>query len=186
MKERIMKRLFLLSAIIIIIIAIVIVRKQGNNQQQSINQMAEEKTYRTELRIGISAVDSFDPIISSNKNVQDVSKLIYESLVTLDENYKIKGVLATEWAKTAENSYIIKLKQGIKWHNGNEFTANDVEFTINKIKQEKNSIYKVNVENISQITIIDNYTIRLDLLNDEAFFEYNLIFPIQNSSDYTK
>ena len=185
MKERIMKRLFLLSAIIIIIIAIVIVRKQGNNQQQSINQMAEEKTYRTELRIGISAVDSFDPIISSNKNVQDVSKLIYESLVTLDENYKIKGVLATEWAKTAENSYIIKLKQGIKWHNGNEFTANDVEFTINKIKQEKNSIYKVNVENISQITIIDNYTIRLDLLNDEAFFEYNLIFPIQNSSDYT-
>ena len=185
MKERIMKRLFLLSAIIIIIIEIVIVRKQGNNQQQSINQMAEEKTYRTELRIGISAVDSFDPIISSNKNVQDVSKLIYESLVTLDENYKIKGVLATEWAKTAENSYIIKLKQGIKWHNGNEFTANDVEFTINKIKQEKNSIYKVNVENISQITIIDNYTIRLDLLNDEAFFEYNLIFPIQNSSDYT-
>ena len=81
--------------------------------------------------------------------------MIYESLVTVDENYKIKGVLATEWAKTAENSYIIKLKQGVKWHNGNEFTANDVEFTINKIKQEENSIYKVNVENISQIEIGD-------------------------------
>ena len=185
MKERIMKRLFLLFVIVIVIVAIVIVRKQGKNQQQQINQTADERTYRTELRIGISAMDSFDPIISNNKNVQDISKLIYESLVTVDENYKIKGVLATEWAKTAENSYIIKLKQGVKWHNGNEFTANDVEFTINKIKQAENSIYKVNVENISQITIIDNYTIRLDLLNNEAFFEYNLIFPIQSSSNYT-
>lgn len=185
MKERIMKRLFLLFVIVIVIVAIVIVRKQGQNQQQQINQTADERTYRTELRIGISAMDSFDPIISNNKNVQDISKLIYESLVTVDENYKIKGVLATEWAKTAENSYIIKLKQGVKWHNGNEFTANDVEFTINKIKQAENSIYKVNVENISQITIIDNYTIRLDLLNNEAFFEYNLIFPIQSSSNYT-
>ncbi len=185
MKDKLIKRLFLLFAVVIIIVAIVIVKKQGENKPQQATQAIEEKKYKTELRIGISALDTFDPILSKNKNVQDVCKLIYEPLLTIDESYKIKGVMATEWAKTSENSYIIKLKQGIKWHNGKDFSAADVEFTINKIKQESDkSIYAQNVKNISNVTIIDNYTIKLELATEEAFFEYNLIFPIELASDY--
>lgn len=185
MKEKIMKRIFLLFVIVIIIVAIVIVKKQGENKPQQTTKTSEEKKYKTELRIGISSLDTLDPILSSNKNVQDVCKLIYEPLITVDENYKIKGVLATEWAKTADNSYIIKLKQGVKWHNGSDFTATDVEFTINKIKQENvSSIYKQNVQNISNVIIIDNYTIKIELTKEESFFEYNLIFPIESANDY--
>lgn len=185
MKEKLMKRIFLLFAIVIIIVAIVIVKKQGENKPENVSQTAEEKKYKTELRIGISSLDTLDPILSNNKNVQDVCKLIYEPLITVDENYKIKGALASEWAKTADNSYIIKLKQGVKWYNGSDFTATDVEFTINKIKQENvNSIYKQNVQNISNVTIIDNYTIKLQLAEEESFFEYNLIFPIESANDY--
>lgn len=183
MREKIMKRLFLLIAIAIIVVAIVIVKRQTTNNKQ-VQPVAEQKEYNTEIRIGISALDTFDPILSTNKNVQDVSKLVYESLVAVNENYKAYGELATEWAKTDEKTYLIKLKQGARWHNGTEFTAQDVEYTINKIKQASNSVYKDNVKNISQITIIDNYTIKLDLLEEEAFFEYNLIFPIQSLSDY--
>lgn len=185
MKEKLMKRLFLLFAIIMVIVAIVIVKKQGENQPKQIEQQAVANNCITELKIGISSLDTFDPIVSNNKNIQDVCKLIYEPLLTVDENYKIKGVLATEWAKTDNKSYIIKLKQGVKWHDGNEFTAADVFFTINKIKQTESSIYLSNVQNIYQVTIIDNYTIRLELFNDEAFFEYNLIFPIESSKDYS-
>ncbi len=185
MKEKLMKRIFILIVVVLIITAIVIVATQNKKQPDQIAQTAEEKQYGTELRIGISALDTFDPIVSTNKNVQDVCKLIYEPLLTINEKFKIQGVLAEEWAKTAENSYIIKLKQGVKLHNGNEFTAMDVQFTINKIKQENiNSIYKQNVQNIANITIVDNYTIKLDLLKEEPFFEYNLIFPIECASDY--
>ena len=185
MKEKLMKRIFLLFVIVIIIVAIIIVKKQGENQIPKMPQISEEKKYIAELRIGINALDTFDPILSNNKNVQDVCKLVYEPLLTVDENFKIKGVLAEEWAKTADNSYIIKLKQGVKWHTGDEFTASDVEFTINKIKQENiNSIYKENVQNISSVTVIDNYTIKLELSQNEAFFEYNLIFPIEFANDY--
>lgn len=185
MKDKLMKRIFLFIIIGIIIAAIIIVKKQGENEQSQIVQTSEQKQYITELKIGISSLDTFDPILSNNKNVQDVCKLIYEPLLTVDENYKIKGVLASEWAKTGENSYIIKLNQGKKWHNGNEFTAVDVKFTINKIKEENNnSIYKANVQNITDITIIDDYTIKLDLISDETFFEYNLIFPIESATDY--
>ena len=87
MKDKSMRRIFLLIIIAIIISAIVIVKKQGQNNQQQITQIAEQKNYITELRIGISALDTFDPILSNNKNVQDVCKLIYEPLLTVDENY---------------------------------------------------------------------------------------------------
>lgn len=184
MKEKFMKRIFIIFVIIMIIVAIVIVKKQGEDKPQQATKTPEEKKYKTELRIGISALDTFDSILSRNKNVQDVCKLIYEPLLTIDENYKLEGVLATEWAKTAENSYIIKLKQGVKWQNGNEFTSADVEFTINKIKEAgENSIYQNNVKNIVSVTIIDNYTIKIDLNQNEDFFEYNLIFPIETPSD---
>lgn len=184
MKDKLIKRLFLLFVIIMIIVAIVIVKRQGEKKPQQATRTPEEKKYKTELRIGISALDTFDSILSSNKNVQDVCKLIYEPLLTINENYKLEGVLATEWAKTAENSYIIKLKQGVKWHNGSEFTSADIEFTINKIKEAgANSIYQNNVKNIVSVTVIDNYTIKINLNQNEDFFEYNLIFPIENSSD---
>lgn len=185
MKEKLMKRIFLVFVIVIIIVAIVIVKKQGENKPQQTTQIVEEKQYKTQLRIGISALDTFDPILSKNKNVQDICKLIYEPLLTIDEKFKIRSSLAEEWAKTGENSYIVKLKSGVKWHNGNEFTATDVKFTINKIKQENiKSIYSQNVKNISNVTIIDNYTVKFDLLEEEPFFEYNLIFPIECESDY--
>lgn len=182
MKDKIMKILFLIVATIIIIIAIVNVAKQNSSKQQ-IQDIAENKEYIYELRIGISSFDTLDPIYSSNKNVQDVGKLIYEPLVTLDENYKAKGVLADEWAKTSDSSYIIKLKQGVKFSDGKEFIATDVENTINKIKESNNSIYKDNIKNIANINVIDNYTIKIDLKDNEVFFEYNLIFPIQHINE---
>lgn len=182
MRERIMKILFIIFVITMIIVAMVIVRRQNQGKTQN-NQVAEEKKYVNELRIGISALDNFDPILSKNKNVQDVCKLIYEPLVQIDTSYKLEGVLALEWAKTTENSYVIKLKQGIKFGNGDELTGIDIEKTINKIKSTDSSAYKENVKNITSVIVIDNYTVRIELAQEESLFEYNLIFPIQHIVD---
>ena len=179
MKDKFMKILFFIIALVIVIVAIIKAQNPKEDKNKT-TDIAENKTYIDELRIGISAMDTFDPILSYNKNVQDVNKLIYDSLITVDENYKIKGLLAEEWAETMEKTYIIKLKQNIKLSNGNIFTAKDVEHSINKIKKASDSIYKDNVKNIASVTIIDEYTIKIELIESEAFFEYNLIFPIQS------
>lgn len=47
-----------------------------------------------------------------------------------------------------------------------------------------NSVYKYNVEHISNIEIIDNGTIKLTLDANIPFFEYYLIFPILSSTQY--
>lgn len=123
-----------------------------------------------------------NPILTNNKNVQNISKLIYDPLVTLTSDYKAESCLATEWAKQSDNSYLIKLRENVKWSDGQRFTAEDVRFTIDRLKDTP-SIYSYQVQHVTGVDIVDDYTIRINLDSDVPFFEYNLTFPIL-SKDY--
>ena len=123
-----------------------------------------------------------NPILTNNKNVQNISKLIYDPLVTLTSDYKAEPCLAKEWAKQSDNSYLIKLRENVKWSDGQRFTAEDVRFTIDRLK-DTSSIYSYQVQHVTGVDIVDDYTIRINLDSDVPFFEYNLTFPIL-SKDY--
>lgn len=110
--------------------------------------------------------------------------MIYKPLIEITQDFDIKGGLAKEWSKTAENEYIIKLDE-MKWHNGSPVTARDVEFTIETIKNV-DSIYKENVKQIANIDIIDDKTIKIKLSEKTDFFEYLLCFPIVKENTYNK
>lgn len=127
-------------------------------------------------------LDTINPIISNNKNVQDISKLIYEPLVTLTSDYKAEPCLATEWAKQSDNSYLIKLRENVKWTEGQRFNSEDVRFTIDRLK-EIPSIYSYNVQYVIGVDIIDDYTVKINLDREIPFYEYQLTFPIL-SKDY--
>ena len=152
--------------------------KQENNIQGQLNSYES-----TEINLGIAAFDNMNPIISNNKYVQEISKLIFDSLLNLDETYKIQTGLAKDWAKTSSNTYVIKLKDNVYWSNGEKFTATDVKFTIDKIK-ELGGVYSANVGNITNVEIVDSYTIKINLEHEQNFFEYNLTFPILSKANY--
>jgi len=133
----------------------------------------------TNIRLGISNLDNLNPILSTNQNVQDILKLIYEPLLTVTEDYRLENCLATEWSKAGDGSYLIKLRENVKWHNGNSFVAKDVKYTIEKLRElGTDSIYFFNVENIRKVEIVGNNIIKIYLFEEEPFFEYNLTFPI--------
>ncbi len=128
--------------------------------------------------------DTINPILSKNKNVQDITKLIYEPLIDLTSDYKAQACLAKEWAKQSDNSYLIKLRENVKWSNGQKFTSEDVRFTIDRLK-EISSIYSYNVQYVTEVEIIDDYTIKIKLDRDVPFFEYQLTFPILSNDYYS-
>ncbi len=111
--------------------------------------------------------------------------MIYEPLLTITEDYKLKPALATEWSKADNTSYLIKLRENVKWHNGSDFTSDDVKFTVDAIKKlENNCIYFDNVENIDYVEIISTNLLKIHLFHEEPLFEYNLTFPIISASFY--
>lgn len=108
--------------------------------------------------------------------------MVFEPLVTLTSDYKAEACLAKEWAKQSDNSYLIKLRENVKWSDGQRFTSEDVQFTIDRLK-ETQSIYSYNVQHVTSLEIVDDYTIKINLDAEVPFFEYQLTFPIL-SKDY--
>ncbi len=68
--------------------------------------------------------------------VVNISAKITEGLLTYDFDFNPQPLLATEW-QVAENGlrYWFKLREGVKWHDGKDFTADDVVFSINTLKE---------------------------------------------------
>lgn len=139
----------------------------------------------TTFKIGISEFDTFNPILTKNRDVQYISKLVYDSLFTISEDYKIQNCLATEINKISEKSYIIKIRKSVYWSNGEELSAEDIIYTIEKIKSEE-SIYTELVRTIESMELIDKYTMKINLNEQIPFFEYNLIFPIIKANIVTE
>lgn len=182
MKNNIFKYIFFIFIIIIIVLTIYIINNQNNNQQEENEKAtinAETTQVEQTLSIGIVGFDTLNPILSNNKYVQSISKIIYEPLININGNYELEDCIASEWAKTSETTYVIRLKENVRWANGGNCTAEDVLYTIDRLKEANtNNIYVYNVQYIIQADVIDTYTIKITLSKEVPFFEYNLNFPI--------
>lgn len=181
-KNNAFKYIFILVIIALSIVTYLIYRKENNQEeaQKNIAQEQEEsENVVKELRLAISGLDTINPIISANKHVQEISRIIFDSLIELDEHYAIDGGLAEEIEKAEDNvTYTIKLREGVKWSDGTDFTAEDVKFTLDLLKNNPYSIYNKNVERVAYYEVLDDHHIKIVLDQDIQFFEYNLTFPI--------
>lgn len=162
----------------------VIVQNRTEVSDNELDQTSTLTNIQTDLRFGISELDTINPLLTNNRNVQEITKIMYDPLVTLNENYKLEYYLAEEIAKTDELSYVVKLRKGVLWEDNSNFTADDVKFTIDLIKSGISPIYSENVKYINDVEIIDSSTVKINLSESVPFFEYNLTFPIMSSKYY--
>jgi len=58
----------------------------------------------------------------------------YDSLAEFDKGLNIKPALATSWKVESKTSILFTLRQGVKFHNGKEFTADDVVYSVKNMK----------------------------------------------------
>ena len=185
LKTKIIIIIIVIISIIYTIYNVSVSKEKKKDSQESAK--IKEKIISTNIRIGIINFDNINPILSNNSNIQNVSRLLFEPLINLTEDYKLEPCLATEWTKTEKNTYLIKLRENVKWQDGNKFDSDDVIFTVNIIKKKlKDSIYYYNIKNIESIEKIDEYTIKIITNQEEQYFEYNLIFPIMSCKYFTK
>lgn len=179
MKFKNIKFVFIGIVVLIVIFAVFRVTSKNKKKQSNESTDAKEVIYQDNIRLGISNLDTTNPLKTKNKQLMDMYQLVYEPLVNLDSQYKIKLCLATEYAKTSANTYIVKIDNSIKWSDGNIVTAYDVKYTVELLKSFDN-IYSENVKNITSVEAIDNSTVKFNLSEETYFFEYNLIFPIMS------
>ena len=71
-------------------------------------------------------VISMDPYARQETTLLSFMANIYEPLIQRDKQLALEPSLATEWSQTAPDVWRFKLRQGVKFHDGTPFTADDV------------------------------------------------------------
>ncbi|KYK34698.1 MAG: hypothetical protein AYK22_04880 [Thermoplasmatales archaeon SG8-52-3] len=97
-------------------------------------------------------MDSYDvDTMSINSN-------IFNSLVEFDNLFRITPALAESWSNPNNLTWRFSLRKNVKFHNGYNFTAEDVKYTIDLIKNNISALKEI-LSCVSEVVIIDDYTI---------------------------
>lgn len=132
------------------------------------------------LRIFSTKPDTLNPLLSKNSYVQIFCGFIYESLFKIGKDQKPVPVLCESFDVSEDGLiWTFYLKENVKWHDNVSLTAEDVEFSIEKILNiENESIYRTNLQNILTFAALDTYKLRVVLRKPNAFLPGLMTFPI--------
>lgn len=84
---------------------------------------------------------------------------LYDTLVNMNEDLELQPMLATEWDHDVEsNTYTFQLREGVAFHDGTEFTAEDVAFTLGRTAEDPTNYQKLSPDGI---TVVDDHTIEV-------------------------
>lgn len=85
----------------------------------------------------------------------------YEGLVGYSADLKFVPALATSWKPVNDTTWEFKLRQGVKFHDGSDFTADDVVFSV-KRAQHPNSDFKTYIASIKDVKKVDAQTVHVE------------------------
>lgn len=113
--------------------------------------------------------DILNPALTLFDPATRVTGLIYESLMTFDENMNLVPSLAEYWYVEPDNQTItFFLKENVRFHSGYPFTAEAVKYTIERLKRGDSKHYD-SVKSIESVRIIDNYTVSITLEKQDRY-----------------
>ncbi len=117
-----------------------------------------------EISIGLGAeVTSIDPHFHNLSPNNNIAQHIFDTLVQQDERQRLKPGLAESWKVLEDGlTWEFKLRKGVKYHDGSDFTADDVAFTVQRAPNVPNSpsSYGIYLATIKETVVVDPFTIR--------------------------
>jgi len=105
---------------------------------------------------------TFDPHSQNEGLTIAANSYVYEPLVSYDPDFKVVPRLATEWTQTSPTLWRFKLREGVKFHDGAPFTADDAKFSIERA-MAPTSNYKAYTTGIKEVRKVDDLTIDIEL-----------------------
>lgn len=135
----------------------------------------EEKPKVVTVSLG-SKPKSLDPAMYNEIPSLSIVEQIYNTLFQIDENGKIAPELAESYEYITPTELVIKLKKGVKFHNGDELKASDVIFSLNRMVEKPAT--KVMLDVIESVESINDYEVKIKLKEPSAPLLYTLSYPL--------
>lgn len=121
-------------------------------------------------------VTSLDPHQGKETPAVEVTCQIFDTLVVVNpETNEIEPQIAESWEQVDELTYVFKIRQGIKFHDGSDLTAEDVKFSLDRAINSAAVSYIVDF--IDTVTVDDEYTVTVKTKAPFAPALRNLAIP---------
>ena len=125
------------------------------------------------IKVGISQdLDSLDPHKAVAAGTKEVLFNIYEGLVKPDKDGNLIEAVASDYAISDDAKvYTFTLRDGVKFHNGNDVTAEDVKYSIDRCADTSNGDPLVSAYSIIEsVNILDEKTVEIRLTEPNTEF----------------
>ncbi len=124
-----------------------------------------------------SEVISISPYGDSASPTYGMWMHVFEPLIAYNEQAgQNEPLLATSWSNPDPNTWEFKLREGVKFHDGSDFTADDVVHSYKRMRDDQTSAQRSTFKNVDAIQAVDRYTVRVHTKEPDAA----LIFRLNN------
>lgn len=133
-----------------------------------------------------AAGSALNPLVCNQRDLISINELVFESVITLDDELRPVGELALSW--NADGAvYTFHLRENVRFHDGTYLTAQDVVETYNYIMQlgETNCPYFTRVNYISSMTATDTFELTVRGKYESYLTLYAMTFPVLQRDSLT-
>ncbi|ELK8510648.1 ABC transporter substrate-binding protein [Vibrio vulnificus] len=102
---------------------------------------------------------SLDPHEQLSGGTLQMSHMVFDPLVRYTQKLDFEPRLAEKWERVNDTTYRFQLRKGVKFHSGNELTADDVVWTFDRLKDSPD--FKAIFEPYEKMVKVDDYTVEL-------------------------
>lgn len=123
----------------------------------------EETGDRNVLRIGyMREIESLNPMVIWSVQAYEVMNINYNYLMGWDEELNVTPKLAKSWELDESGTvWTFNLQENVTWHDGEPFTAEDVKFTFEYIRDNELGYFYDYVASMDDIEVLDEHTLKI-------------------------
>jgi len=117
------------------------------------------------IALGTDAA-SLDPQLQNDAFSTSILSNIFDTLIYRTADLELEGGLAVEWSNVDDTTWQVVIREGVTFHNGNEFGVDDVKFSLERpLDEELGSPLRSRFSVIESVEIIDDVTVQINTVS---------------------
>ncbi|HSI67654.1 MAG TPA: ABC transporter substrate-binding protein [Planococcus sp. (in: firmicutes)] len=163
-----MKKLWLLMMMLVLAL---VVAACGGGEDDASTEEGEEPVETSDSRTLTVAygtdIVSFDIHDHNTTSTEAVHVNMFNYLLTNQGEDGFQPDLAESWENIDDNTWRFQLREGVTFHNGEELTADDVKFTLERVAQDETLLEHGNYNQIESVNVLSDYEFEIVTVNPE-------------------